>query len=53
MRDTAILEAVREGDWGRLGGLLGAQQPALGKLLAAWPLLPEEIRQAVLTIIIY
>ena len=43
---TAILEALNKGDWGRLGVLLGAHDPILAAVLAAWPTLSNEVRQA-------
>jgi hypothetical protein len=44
--DRAILEAIRERDWGRLGGLLGAVEPELGLVVAAWPRLSPRQRTA-------
>lgn len=49
--DAAILEAVRERDWGRLGGLLGAQDQELGELVSRWPSLPPMQREAVLRLV--
>ena len=37
--DSEILEAIRERDWERLGGLLGALEPELAVVLSAWSLL--------------
>lgn len=50
-RDKAILAAARGKDWERLGVLLGVADRELGTLIAAWPKLPLEMRQAVLTIV--
>ena len=49
--DTEILEAVHKGDWGRLGVLLGVGDPELGKVIAAWPTMRRELREAVATIV--
>ncbi len=49
--DTAILEAVRTKDWGRLGVLLGVVDLDLGKVIAAWPSMRREMREAIVTIV--
>ena len=45
-RDTAILEAVKNGDWERLGGLLAVRDPVLGAIISAWPLLTHRQQKA-------
>jgi hypothetical protein len=47
----AILEAVRNMDWERLGFLLGVHDKEFGGVLAAWPSLPGHLRQAVVSIV--
>lgn len=48
--DTAILQAIRDRDWERLGGLLGAFDSHLGAIVSRWPLLPKPIRDAMLAL---
>ena len=49
--DTAILEAIQERDWERLGVLLGVHDQDLGEIVAAWGRTPREIRRAVAAIV--
>jgi hypothetical protein len=46
---AAILEAVRQGYWERLGMLLGAHDQELGDLVSRWPSLPLVVRILVRT----
>lgn|GEM_PF-4075504 len=48
--DTAILEAIRNKDWERLGVLLGVQDAELGALIVAWTTLNPGRRTAILTL---
>lgn len=44
--ETAILEAFHAKDWKRLGDLLGAAEPELARIVAAWAALGKEARHA-------
>lgn len=49
--EVAILGAVRERDWERLGSLLGAADEDLGHIVGCWAKLPPATRQALRTLV--
>ena len=46
-QSRAILEAVSAGDWKRLGGLLGAFDPVLARIISMWNEVPSNVRDAI------